>query len=99
MGKKILKILAVIGVILYIICFVYGVKVLSDNIISRNDVKDIATKYIKKNYKDRDYYVTYVDHYNIKEGIFCVDIDSKSSKDSSFNLEINMDGKIRHKPK
>ena len=95
MKKKILKILAVIGGGLYIICFAYGVKVISDNIISRAEVKDIATEYIKKNYKGKDYYVKYVDHYSLKQGMFGVDIESKSSKDSYFYLEINMDGKIR----
>ena len=57
MRKKVLKILAVIGILLYIAGFLFAVKIILDNTVSKSEAKEIAVKYIAKKYKGKDYYI------------------------------------------
>ena len=96
MRKKVLRILAIIGVLLGVTYLIYVTNVLLENTLSRSEVKEIATKYIAKKYKSKDYYVANVDYFSLKQGCFDVLIKSKSSKDSYFCLDINIDGEIMY---
>ena len=53
MKKKVLKILAAIGILLYIIGFIFVTKIIVDNTVSKSEAKEVAVKYIAEKYKER----------------------------------------------
>lgn len=91
MKKKALII--IISAVVLIGCIAWVVTLFSGNPISKLIATNVAQKYLKENYGDKDFVIDDV-QFNFKNGYYYAEISSPSSIDSSFSLELNSKGEI-----
>lgn len=95
MKKKILKIGAIVLAALLIVGVCIFANSLVGNPISKALAQSTAEKYLEKTYGDTDYELEGVT-YSFKDGYYHAQIQSPSSKDTSFTLTINGFGALKY---
>lgn len=93
MKKKILKIIAFVIAIIMIIGLALFANSLVGNPISKMIATDAVSRYVQERYGDTDYVISSIS-YNFKDGNYLARVESPSSRDTTFAIEVSQTGKI-----
>ncbi|MGM9941013.1 MAG: hypothetical protein ACI32N_03355 [Bulleidia sp.] len=93
MKKKTLKIIAFVTAVFLIIGLAVFANSLVGNPVSRWIAANAVTEYVQETYGDTDFIISSVS-YNFKDGNYLARVESPSSKDTTFTIEVSQTGKI-----